>query len=378
MRFVESPATATFYNDIRLEFESFLPGRSLSLTRTDDGRNLGPACAGNPKAQKSYDIELRASRLDRKTALETCSELDADRRLKSGRALRPHSPASPQSESYQDDIKTTVTADCNDDLAQPIRRELALYPPKGGTYLVELATSATVEGRAHEIATDFRCVDVEEPSQHMWLQLGYQWGFHESVDKSESTTVFEALGGMTFPNTEFLSAGVVVGYTFAQHQGLTPPTWQDGLAAGALPDGTIPYSWTRHSFLVGPVFSLEFLPGCRPWWPCSIDFRRWQLLLTVMPLFDAGLIFPDDQAVQFTTYVADRGGAPIFDPRVTTLVQAGVSRRYDETHDLAILAGVQQSGGWLDFRRLFHLSQNQIGYEGEWTAGVSVRAGWGR
>ena len=212
----------------------------------------------------------------------------------------------------------------------------------------------------------------------MWLQLGYQWGFHESVDKSESTTVFEALGGMTFPNTEVLSAGVVVGYAFAQHQGLTPPTWQDGLAAGALPDGTIPYSWTRHSFLVGPVFSFEFLPGCRPWWPCSIDFRRWQLLLTVMPLFDAGLIFPDDQAVQFTTYVADRGGAPIFDPRVTMLLQAGVSRRYDETHDLAILAGVQQSGGWFDFRRLFHLSQNQIGYEGEWTAGVSVQAGWGR
>lgn len=381
VRFIESPATTKFYSDIRLEFESFLPGRSLSLTPTDGDRNLGPACPTDPNknATKSYDIELRAELLDRKNALETCSELDADRRLKSGRALRPHSDVPSQSEGFQDEIKTTVTADCKDDLAQPIRGELSLYPRKGGTYLVELATIANVEGREHEIATDFRCVDVEEPSQHMWLQLGYQWDFHESVDKSESTNVFEALGGMTIPNTQVFSVGGVVGYTFAQHQGLTPPTWQDGLAAQALPDGTIPYSWTRHALVVGPVFSLEGLPGCRPSSPCRVDSRRWQLLATFMPLLDAGLIFPDDQAVQFTRYVADRAGAPIFDPRVTLILQGGASRRYDETHDLAILMSVQQSGGGIfDFRKVFNWSEHRIGDLVEWTAGFSLQAGWGR
>ena len=381
VRFVESPSKTKFYGETRLEFESFLPGRALSetMTATKQPEPLGPDCATNKNAQRSYDVKLRATLLDRKAALETCSELDADRRLRSGRATRPHEDVPPQSADF-DEVQTTMTTDCNDESAQPLRRELVLYPHKGGTYLVEVATEVQVVGEPEPrvIARDFRCVDVEEPEQYLWAQLGYQWGLHESVDKAETTTLLQAMGGISFTQTDFLSTGLVVGYGYAQHSGLTAPTWADGLGAPASLDGTTPYSWTRHSLLLGPSISLEGTFWCRPGHPCYTGPRRLQLVAILMPLLDAGIILPDARARELSTYVADPGGTAIFDPRVTMLLQLGASRRFDETHDLALLFDLQQSGGWLDFRRLAHLHPSEIGYDGEWTAGVSVQTRFGR
>jgi hypothetical protein len=116
--------------------------------------------------------------------------------------------------------------------------------------------------------------------------------------------------------------------------------------------------------------------GCRPFAPCDTAARRTQLLFTLMPLFDAGLIVPDSRASRFTNYVPS--GSPIFDPRLTLLVQGGISRRFDDDHDLALLGNFQVSGGWLDFRQIAEPSKNAIGYGFDVTAGLSLQARWGR
>jgi hypothetical protein len=369
VRFVEPARRSAFYDSVEMAVESYVPARAL-------GRELGLDCDHDPRAHRPYQVSLHTKRLDRREALDVCTALAADTSLRSGRALRPrmHPPAQ---DADFGEVEEDVGGDC--EAPEPTRHELTLYPSREGTYLVEVTTS--LQGRADEsdvIARDFSCIDVNEPQGYVSVQIGYKWGFGASDATYESTDGLRVLAAWSAPATEdglFLT-GITVGYSFAHHEGLTPPSWNDALASPVGFDGTTVYTWDRHALLLGPQFTLEGNPWCRPFAPCGTGPRRFNFVAQVSPMFDAGFISPNDAAKQFTAFVTTRGG-PIFDPRITFLLQAGISRRVNASLDLAVLADIEESGGLLDFRRLVDWSDHQIGYAGEWTAGLTLEARWG-
>jgi hypothetical protein len=211
------------------------------------------------------------------------------------------------------------------------------------------------------------------------VQVGYGWGIGSDSSTLETEQALRLDAGLSFPIEEWLRSGITIGYEYARHEGITPPSWQDALtvtrANGAIPS----YGWERHALVFGPAFTAEAFP-CRPIHACSVGVRRWQLLFVqVEPLLDAGFIVPDATASRFPTYVGARSGAgAIFDPRLLLRLEAGLDRHFDDDHDVAFLAVLQGSGGPADFRRVANLSgPRQIGYREEWTAGFGVQMRWG-
>jgi hypothetical protein len=205
----------------------------------------------------------------------------------------------------------------------------AFRPDRPGTYLLEVSVSEVNPpvskcsvGKPRPEAPLARaqtCVEYQEAAMHWWVSAGMGFGYapYGSIRGGEQVSHTMVLGGAEFkagnitPTDwqwgEGWAVGVEAGYMRVVHQRTAPASWQDlggpnGAVASGLFDagGSVPLSWVRNSFVLGPSFGVAPL-------------NRLGIFARIIPAMDLGLFDASDVPSSLVSLNASRSVDVDFD-----------------------------------------------------------------
>jgi hypothetical protein len=291
---------------------------------------------------------LETVRLEDGDALRICPAVDAFEELRSPEAP----PTYPEDATVEVDSKPIGR-----DVSAPMHVDLLARPQRAGTYLTKVYLDVDGSGEPDNPRgmKAVRCVRVEEPRAHFWIDVSYGVNAEALTPVHDarrgSVGYFQAMAGVSLtaaPNGR-AQVGVMIGYGRSTHERDVPPSWDDiPLAGSGTPSananasastgydsrGYAPLTWTRQSFLIGPTFAVHFSAA-----PCELvnlfhkrtnesyclgGFRAFGFFLRAIPAIDIGTVSVDELNPAFRTFT-NQGST--FNVDGSIFGEAGVSLR---------------------------------------------------